>query len=223
MKRFFGGTIVLIMLVVSISPGQELSIGPSAGALFMQGPRGHEAGMRERGMGSSFSFGGEVVYSLSTVPLDIIGQASFSPGGGRFFRRDSLGTSELQRGRRGGEGSLFSMGVGGRWIPLRGPVSPYLGVSFLLSHMDGSGDRFDSTRAMQGETPPTAVPGREGDFRRGGGTTDFGVGLSVGGQFAVSSLIRFDVGASYSFYSPFSRGGNTGAIAFGASMLFTLF
>jgi len=223
MKRGIVGTLVLIILVCSISVGQELSIGPSAGAVFMQGSHGYGSGMRGKGFGTSFSFGGEVVYSMATVPLDFIGQVNYSPMGGRSTRRDSLVTVGAHDGRGERGSSLFSLGLGGRWVPLRGPVSPYLGISFLLSHQEGSGYRFDSTDAAKVTPGTPEAPVREGEFGRGGGATDFGVGLSVGSEFTLSSLLRFDVGASYSLYSPFARGRNVSTIGFGASMLFTLF
>ncbi len=223
MKRFMVGTVVLIMLVWSASVGQELSIGPTAGALFTQGSRGYAPGMHGRGFGTSYSVGGEVVYSMASVPLDFIGQVSYAPMSGRYGMRDSLVTAGGHEGRRGGESNLFSLGLGGRWVPLRGPVSPYLGVSLVLSHQEGFGNRRDSTLTS---TEPDGNPGTSGNgrgFERGGGATRFGVGLSVGSEFVLSSLLRLDVGASYNLNSPFQRGGNLSTIGFGASVLFTLF
>jgi hypothetical protein len=221
MKRFMVGSVVLIMLVWSASVAQELSIGPAAGALFTQGSRGYASGNHERGFGTAFSFGGEVVYSMSSVPLDFVGQAFYTPIGGHYHMKDSLVTTGGPEGHSGSQASLFSLGIGGRWVPLRGPVSPYLGVSILLSHQEGSAYRYDSTQAVAPAGHPE-TPDHPDEFN-GGGTTRFGVGLSVGSEFVLSSLIRLDVGASYALYTPFERGGNLSTIGFGASMLFTLF
>jgi hypothetical protein len=223
MKRIMACTVVLLMLVWSTSVCQDLSIGPTGGALFTQGSRGYASGMRGKGFGTSYSIGGEVVYSMASVPLDFIGQVSFAPMGGRYRMRDSLATADGHDGYRGNESNLLSLGLGGRWVPLRGPVSPYLGVSFLLSHQESLSYRRDST---QTSTEPVGNPGTSSDgreFERGGGATRFGVDLSVGSEFALSSLIRLDVGASYNLNSPFERGGNLSTIGFGASVLFTLF
>jgi hypothetical protein len=78
MKRFMAGTVVLIVLVWSTSGGQELSIGPTGGALFTQGSRGYGPGMHGNG---TYSVGGGVVYSMASVPLDFIGQVSYAPMG----------------------------------------------------------------------------------------------------------------------------------------------
>jgi hypothetical protein len=134
MKRFIVGTAVLIALAWSTSVCQELSIGPGVGALFTQGSHGHEAGVHGNGFGTSFSFGGDLVYSMASIPLDFTAQVYYTPMGGGYHRKDSLIMAEGHEGRGGGEASLFSVGIGGRWVPLRGQVSPYLGVSFLLSH-----------------------------------------------------------------------------------------
>jgi len=80
MKRFVAGTVVVVMLVWSTSVGQELSIGPMGGALFTQGSHGHGSGMHGNGFGT-YSVGGEVVYSMASVPLDFIGQVSYAPMG----------------------------------------------------------------------------------------------------------------------------------------------
>jgi hypothetical protein len=137
--------------------------------------------------------------------------------------RDSLVAAGGHEGHKGNESSLFSLGLGGRWVPLRGPVSPYLGVSFLLSHQEVPGFRRDSTQPSMGPvgTPVPFSDGRESSWD--GGATRFGVGFSVGSELTLSSLIRLDVGASYSLNSPFERGGNLSTIGFGASVLFTLF
>jgi hypothetical protein len=223
MKRFIAGTAVFIMLVWSTSIGQELSIGPTAGALFTQGSRGYASGMHGKGVGTSYSIGGEVVYSMASVPLDFIGQVYYAPMGGGYHGRDSLVTADGHEGHRGSRSSLFSLGLGGRWVPLRGPVSPYLGVSFLLSHQEGPGHRRDSTQTSMGLVGNPETHGEVGEFEGRSGATRFGVGLSVGSQFALSSLIRLDVGASYSLNSPFRRGGNLSTIGFGTSVLFTIF
>jgi hypothetical protein len=223
MKRFIAGTAALIVLACSTTVSQELSIGPGGGALFTQGSRGHAAGMHGNGFGTSFSFGGDVVYSMASIPLDFTAQVYYTPLGGGYHRKDSLATVERHEGPGGNEASLFSVGLGGRWVPLRGQVSPYLGVSFLLSHEQIPGRRPDSTQTLlepAGNPEPT---GEGGGVEGHGGTTRFGVGLSAGSEFVMSSLIRLDVGANYSFYSPFERGGNLSTIGFGASVLFTLF
>jgi hypothetical protein len=222
MKRFIALIGMLAAILGSTSFGQELSIGPAGGALFMQGSQGHAPGIHANGSGSSFSIGGEFVYSFSSIPLDLVGQAFYSPIEGRSFRRDSLGAPPPHDSHGGNDGSLFSLGLGGRWVPLRGPVSPYLGLSLLISHQEG-GHRPDSTEASQipvGNPPPADHPEYYGD---GGGVTRFGVGVSVGSEFVFSDLIRLDVGASYSMNSPFERGRNLSTIGFGASVLFTLF
>jgi hypothetical protein len=223
MKRFIALIGTLAAFFCSISFGQELSFGPAGGALFMQGSQGHATGMHANGSGSSFSIGGEVVYSFSSIPLDLVGQAFYSPIEGRYFRKDSLGAPPPHEGHGGSDGSLFSLGLGGRWVPLRGPVSPYLGLSLLISHQEGVGRRPDSTEAAEvpvGNPPPPDHPEYYGG---GGGVTRFGVGVSVGSEFVFSDLIRLDVGASYSMNSPFERGRNLSTIGFGASVLFTLF
>jgi hypothetical protein len=217
------GTAVLIMLGWSPSVGQALRIGPSAGALFTQGWRGYESGMHGKGVGTTYSIGGEVVYSMASVPLDFIGQVYYAPMGGGYHRRDSLVTVDGREGRRGNESSLFSLGLGGRWVPLRGPVSPYLGLSLLLSHQEGLGYRRDSTETSVAPIGNPETPGELREFGRGSGATRFGVGLSVGSEFDLSSLIRLDVGASYSLNAPFERGGNLTTIGFGTSVLFTIF
>jgi hypothetical protein len=223
MKRFMAGAAVLMMLAWSTSVAQELSIGPAAGALFSQGSHGYEHSMHGNGFGTSFSLGGEVVYSMTSVPLDFIGQAYYAPMEGGYHRKDSLVAPDGHEGHGGNEGSLFSLGLGGRWVPLRGPVSPYLGLSLLLSHQENQGHWHDSTGAatepVGNPENPNEINGHEG----GGGVTRFGVGFSVGSQFAFSELIRLDVGASYSLNSPFERGRNLSTIGFGASLLFTLF
>ncbi len=132
-------------------------------------------------------------------------------------------TAGGQEGHGGNELSLFSLGLGGRWVPLRGPVSPYLGVSFLLSHQENRAYEYDSTHTSAELVENPETPGNPNKFGGGGGTTRFGVGVSVGSEFVLSSLIRFDVGASYALYTPFERGGNLSTIGFGASVLFTLF
>jgi hypothetical protein len=223
MKRFMAGTMVLLMVACAISIGQELSIGPTGGALFTQGSRGGVSGMRGNGFGTSFSFGGEVVYSLASVPLDLIGQFSYAPTDGRGFRRDSLVAPGVRDARRGNESDLFSIGLGGRWVPLRGGVSPYLGVSFILSHQGGSRFRPDSASTLAEPVGNPEMPGDRRDFERPGGMTSFGVGLSVGSEFVISSLLRLDMGASYTLSSPFARGNNLNTIGFGASVLFNLF
>ena len=53
--------------------------------------------------------------------------------------------------------------------------------------------------------------------------TSFGVGLSVGSEFVISSLLRLDMGASYTLSSSFARGNNVNTIGFCASLLFNLF
>jgi hypothetical protein len=173
--------------------------------------------------GTTYSIGGEVVYSMATVPLDFVGQANYAPMGGNYHMKDSLATAGGPEGHGGTESSLFSLGLGGRWVPLRGPVSPYLGVSFLLSHQEVRGYGHDSTQTPAEPAGNPEPPNQGHEFGQGGGATRFGVGLSVGSEFVLSSLIRFDVGASYSLYSPFEKGGNFSTIGFGASVLFTLF
>ncbi len=80
MKRFMEGS----------SVAQELSVGPAAEALFTGGSQGYASGMHGRGFGTSFSFGGEVVYSLSSVPLDLIGQPPTPPSMGEITRGTAL-------------------------------------------------------------------------------------------------------------------------------------
>jgi hypothetical protein len=223
MKRFFALTVVLIVLVFSTTIGQELSIGPAGGALFTQGSHGYAPGMHGNGFGTSFSFGGEVVYAMSSLPLDFVGQVFYAPMEGHYHMNDSLVSVDGHEGHGGNEASLFSLGLGGRWVPLRGPVSPYLGVSLLLSHQEGLGHRPDSTQSTT-EPVGTFEPSSQGvEYGGGGGVTRFGVGFSVGSEFVLSELIRLDVGASYSLNSPFERGRNLSTIGFGAAVLFTLF
>ncbi len=222
MKGVMAVTVLCTVLACSTATAQELSIGPAGGAMFLAGSRGEGAAMH--GTVSSFAFGGEVVYSFSSVPIDLIGQGLYAPAEGHgHYRHDSLAYNRGPYGHEGDGSSLFSFGVGGRWVPLRGPVSPYLGVSLLLSHQESGMFRYDSTGAYG--TPP-GDPDSSGHHERygaGGGVTRFGVGLSVGSEFVISSLIRLDVGASYSLNSPFDRGRNLSTIGFGASVLFTLF
>jgi hypothetical protein len=179
--------------------------------------------MHGNGFGTSFSFGGEVVYSMTTLPLDFVGQAYYAPMEGHYHTNDSLLTAGGHEGHGGNESSLFSLGLGGRWVPLRGPVSPYLGVSFLLSHQEGLGHRPDSTQSSADPVGSPEPSNQGGEYGGGGGVTRFGAGFSVGSEFDLSSLIRLDVGASYSLNSPFERGRNLSTIGFGASVLFTLF
>jgi hypothetical protein len=156
---------------------------------------------------------------LSSIPIDLVGKGFFSPSEGRFHRRDSLNALPNHEGRTGDGSSLFSLGLGGRWVPLRGPVSPYLGLSFLVSHQEGGVFGRDSSETV--DAGESNLPDR---LDHGGkGVTRFGAEVSVGSEFVLSTLIRLDVGASYSFNSPFDRGRNLSAIGFGASVLFTLF
>jgi hypothetical protein len=223
MRHVVAGLAVTMILFWSASAGQELRIGPAAGALFMDGSHRNLPGTRNEGLGASYSIGGEVVYSLATVPLDLVGQLFYSPAGRGYRRRENQLTTDLQFGRRGSESSLFSLGLGGRWVPLRGTVSPYVGASFLLSHQDGQRPRFDSTELLISPVQNPVPLGNAGRFGRGGGTTRFGAGLSVGSAFEISSLLDLDVGASYSFNTPFDRGGNLSTIGFGGSLLFRIF
>jgi hypothetical protein len=142
MKGSIGGTGVLFVLLCSTAVGQELSVGPAVGALFTQGAHGHLPGMHGSEVGTSYSFGAAVVYSLSSLPLDFVGQAFYAPLEGHYRLYDSLAVPPSHEGHRGNEPSLCSLGLGGRWVPLRGPVSPYLGLSLLVSHQEGVGASY---------------------------------------------------------------------------------
>jgi len=79
-----------MVLVCSMAEGQELSIGPTGGALFTQGSHGYEPGMHGNGFGTTYSVGGEVVYSLSSLLRLDVG-ASYSLNG-PFDRGRNLST-----------------------------------------------------------------------------------------------------------------------------------
>jgi hypothetical protein len=221
MKNLMGGTAILVMVLWTTCLGQDLKIGLGGGALFLQGPRSFGPEMYERGGGftTSFSLGGEVEYSIPTMPINLVGGLTYAPIWSRH-RRDSTFASSGPMGHRRTEASLFAAGVGGRWIPLRGPVSPYLGLSFVLTHLSGVGSRLDSSLfSVDGDV----AGGREGrEFGRHDGITRFGVGFGFGSEFSLFSMLDLDVGASYTLNTLFGgrRGGSLNSIAFGASVLF---
>lgn len=159
------------------------------------------------------------MYSFATLPFDLVGQFSFAPGSDGFRRRDSPMTAP--DGRGGDGGSFFSAGLGGRWVPMDGPVAPYVGASLLLTHEQAPRERPDS--ALVTAQPPGDPAGNVRDFRGFGernGGTNLGLGFSAGSAFDLSQLLRLDVGVSYSLIAPFSRGGNRSSMGFGASLLF---
>jgi hypothetical protein len=222
MKRFTAATLVLIVILCSTSAAQELNIGPTVGATMTGGGRGFAPGIRRNNTGASFTLGAEAVYSLATLPFDLVGQFSFAPGSVGFRRRDGLVTSPDGRGGPGGDGgSFFSAGLGGRWVPMDGPVAPYVGASLLLTHEQAPRERPDS--ALVTAQPVGDPGGNVRDFRGFGernGGTNLGLGFSVGSAFDLSQLLRLDVGVSYSLIAPFSRGGDRSSMGFGASLLF---
>jgi hypothetical protein len=221
MKSLVGGTAVLVMALWTTSAGQDLKIGLGGGALFLQGPRAIGPEMYERGGGftTSFSLGGEVEYSMPTMPISLVGGLSYSPIW-NHQRRDSAFASFGPGGHRREDASLFAAGVGGRWTPLRGPVSPYLGLSFVLTHLSGLGSRLDSSLSFVDADAASPRDARE--YGRHEGITRFGIGFGVGSEFSLFSMVDLDVGASYTLNSLFEgrRGGSLNSIAFGASVLF---
>jgi hypothetical protein len=230
MKRLMAGTVILVVMLWSASAAQELNIGPTVGALFAPGgrgfgpdPRGVNQGMGGRDAGASALLGFEAVYSLPTVPFDLVGQFSFSSINGDHGRGDSLAAPAggYYGGRWGLGGNLFSAGLGGRWVPVDGPIAPYLGVTLLLTVEQAQRGRPDSALATVQPPPDPAGNGR--DFRGFGerrGGTNLGIGFSGGSAFDISRLLRLDVEATYNLIAPFARGGERSALGLGVSLLF---
>jgi hypothetical protein len=222
MKRFVAGLVLLVVALWSTSAGQELNIGPTAGALFAPGGRGFSAGMRGKEGDASALLGFEAVYSLPTAPFDLVGQFSFSSIDRGHGSRDTLAApADGQGGRRGDGGNLFSAGLGGRWVPVDGPIAPYFGITLLLTVEQAQRERPDSALVAAQPLAGPAGNGREfrgfGD-RRGG--TNLGIGFSGGSAFDISQLLRLDVEATYNLIAPFSRGGDRSTLGLGISLLF---
>ena len=219
MKRRIGVLATLTLLIGSTAIAQDLKVGVGGGALFVQGPRPYHSELYDRGgCSTSYSLGGEVIYSIPSLPIDPVGGASYAPVWQRHWQDSALVETGNERHRHK-EGSLFSAGVEGRWTPMRGLVSPYLGLSLQLTHLSGIRSEFDSTLvlpAADGTSPDEVQDHRHVDDTR------FGIGVGVGSQFSLFSSVDLDVGARYTLNNLFEgrHAGSLNSISFGASVLF---
>jgi hypothetical protein len=223
MKHSINTLTILSVLVWSPCLAQDLKIGVGGGVLFMQGQRIIESDVYENGVGfgTSYSLGGEIEYSLPALPFNLVGQVYYAPGSSPGWRNSPDGAVD-PFGRRRDEAGFFSAGFGARWVPLRGPVSPYLGTALLLSHLDGSRPRMNFSQSTNDPDGSIQLPDQMREFRRSNGTTRVGIGFNVGSEFSLSPLLNIDVGASYGLNGLSGRRGDPSlnTIGFGATLLF---
>jgi len=212
MKTRSALTVTFLVLICSTGLSQTLRLGLGGGPAFVQsGDNGYTRDIQNGGLAFNvaYALGGKAELSIPASPISITGRVSymFMRGSGvvknpRLYYRDT-GSVETRL-------HIWSVGLGGQWNVLSGPVAPYIGAQILLSSF--SKLSFKQTNA-----------GGTVEYLSGGATT-VGMQIEVGSRFSMGRSVWLDVGANYSFHSPFSTYQMSGfsSLGFSAEVLFAV-
>lgn len=171
MKKTITIIIAFLFLAGFSSQAQGLNIGVSGGLHMIQSPDMFTKDISEGGLGfgSGYQFGAKGKFSLPILPLRVTGFVNYSTfSGDGTFNNQSIET----------DFSILTVGFGGEWSLVPGPISPYLAVDILYN-------RFGEV-TMKNTTANTETK-TDGVNRSG---------LGVGGGFEVTILPMLDVDVS---------------------------
>ncbi|MBI9072231.1 MAG: outer membrane beta-barrel protein [Melioribacteraceae bacterium] len=178
MKKIFQSLIILLLLV-SISKAQSLRIGPAVGFTAVQ-----ESGIFGPSMpdlDNNLHYGVKAKLSLPMLPLKIQAHVIYTSfeGSGNAIPPifSSLTKTDVKV-----ETSLLSIGIGGEWALIPGPVQPYIAADFLISS-------FGDTDISYSNIYDVSTSGE----------SRYGLGIGAGVDFKLLPTIDVDLTLKYNF------------------------
>lgn len=162
----------MILLSSTFIFAQGLKLGLSGGISSFQAPDYYTEKISDGGLGlgSELHIGGKAKLSLPVLPLKIVGSVYYT-----MLGSEDSGI-EIS-------GSILSLGVGGEWKLIPGPLAPYLALDI----------NFNSFGEM--ETKVNSSTFKSDSFSR------VGLGVGLGAEFTLLPKVDVDISAKYHFYN----------------------
>jgi hypothetical protein len=119
---------ILALFCCSSGLSQSLKVGLGGGAAFIQSPEGFTRDISQVGMGfgMSYAIGGEAKSALLAVPLTLVGHVSYLSMSGSGTFNNPVFVPAMQ-GSIETKTHVLSIGLGGEWTLMPGPIAPYVG------------------------------------------------------------------------------------------------
>ncbi len=172
MKRIF--TLFAIVLVATTVNAQSLRIGLGGGISKVTGPDDYTNSIVSKngglGFDSEYLLGGKAKFGLPIIPLNIVGSVYYHSFDGEA---KSINTET--------SASLLSIGIGAEWGIIPGPVSPYVGLDFLINS-------FGDVEIKDANGKHTEEIGSR-----------YGIGIGAGVDFKLLPKVDIDLCAKYNF------------------------
>lgn len=168
-------TIIAVFFIAALSiNAQGLKLGATGGLNLLQSPDILTKDISEggAGFGSGYQFGVKGKFSLPIIPLKVIGFVSYS----KFSNDGSLNNQSRET-----DWSIVTVGFGGEWSLIPGPVSPYVALDILYN-------RFGEM-TMKNTTANTETKNE--------GVSRSGVGIGGGIDVTILPKIDLDLSARY--------------------------
>ncbi len=168
-------TIIAVFIIAALSiNAQGFKLGVTGGLNLLQSPDILTKDISEGGVGfgSGYQFGVKGKFSLPIIPLKVVGFVSYS----KFSSDGSLNNQNIEN-----EWSIVTVGFGGEWSLVPGPISPYLALDILYN-------RFGE-KTQKNTTNNTEM--------KDDGVSRSGVGIGGGIDVTILPKIDLDLSARY--------------------------